>query len=59
MWVLEDRTPKRISVKVGISDGNYTEILSGDLKEGDAVIVESIGGAKKSDSPVGSPGMFK
>ena len=59
VWVLVDKTPKRVSVKVGISDGNYTEILSGDLKEGDAVIVESIGAAKKSDSPVGSPGMFK
>jgi len=59
VWVLEDKTPKRLSVKAGISDGNYTEILSGDLKEGDAVIVESIGAAKKSDTPVGSPGMFK
>jgi hypothetical protein len=46
-------------VTSGISDGNYTEILSGDLKEGDAVIVESIGVAKKSDTPIGSPGMFK
>jgi HlyD family secretion protein len=59
VWVLLDKTPKRVSVKLGISDGNYTEILSGDLKEGDAVIVESIGGAKKGDAPVGSPGMFK
>jgi HlyD family secretion protein len=59
VWVLEDRKPKRVGVKTGISDGNYTEILSGDLKEGDEVIVDSIGGAKKSDTPAGSPGMFK
>jgi len=59
VWVLEDKTPKRVAVKAGISDGNYTEVLSGDLKEGDGVIVESIGGAKKSDGPVGGPGMFK
>ena len=42
----------------GIGDGSYTEVVSGELKEGDAVIVESIGGTKKSDTPV-SPGMFK
>ena len=58
VWVLENDKPKRIKVTSGIGDGNYTEILSGDLKEGDAVIVESIGGTKKSDTPV-SPGMFK
>jgi len=59
VWVLADKKPKRVGVKTGISDGNYTEILSGDLKEGDAVIVESISGAKKSDTPVGGAGMFK
>ena len=58
VWVLENGKPKRIKATSGIGDGNYTEILSGDLKEGDAVIVESIGGTKKSDTPV-SPGMFK
>jgi len=58
VWVLENDKPKRIKVTSGIGDGNYTEILSGDFKEGDAVIVESIGGTKKSDTPV-SPGMFK
>jgi HlyD family secretion protein len=58
VWVLENDKPKRIKVTSGIGDGNYTEILSGDLKEGDAVIVESVGGTKKGDTPV-SPGMFK
>jgi HlyD family secretion protein len=59
VWVLENGKPKRTKVTSGISDGNYTEILSGDLKEGDAVIVESIGIVKKSDTPISSPGMFK
>lgn len=59
VWLLEDKKPKRVGVKAGISDGNYTEVLSGDLKEGDEVIVESIGGAKKSDTPVSGPGMFR
>jgi HlyD family secretion protein len=59
VWVLDNGKPKRTKVTSGISDGNYTEILSGDLKEGDGVIVESIGTAKKSDTPISSPGMFK
>jgi HlyD family secretion protein len=59
VWVLEDKKPKRVGVKSGISDGNYTEMLSGDLKEGDQVIVESLSGAKKSDTPVSGPGMFR
>ena len=58
VWVLENGKPKRIKVTTGIGDGSYTEVVSGELKEGDAVIVESIGGVKKSDTPV-SPGMFK
>jgi HlyD family secretion protein len=58
VWVLENGKPKRIKVTTGIGDGNYTELVSGELKEGDAVIVESIGGMKKSDTTV-RPGIFK
>jgi HlyD family secretion protein len=31
--------PKAVEVRTGITDGRFTEIVSGDLKEGDAVIV--------------------
>ncbi|MDA8162766.1 MAG: efflux RND transporter periplasmic adaptor subunit [Desulfobacteraceae bacterium] len=43
VWVL-DRAgkPKRVSVKVGITDGTYSEITSGEIKDGDRVIVESL-----------------
>lgn len=51
VWVLENKKPKRVLVAIGISDGNYTEILSGDLKEGAEIIVEATGGAKKSNAP--------
>jgi hypothetical protein len=45
---------------MGISDGNETAVLSGELKEGDAVIIEATGQAKKSVSPpVGGPGLFR
>jgi HlyD family secretion protein len=57
VWVLENMKPKRISVALGITDGNYTEILSGDVKEGYEVIVEATGGVKKTDTPpMGPPG---
>jgi len=56
VWVLEDGKPKRVSITPGISDGTYTEIVSGDLKEGQQVIVESL---KKTNTPTTSgPRMF-
>ncbi len=60
LWILDNDTPRRVQVTAGISDGNFTEILSGDMKEGDAVIIEAVGGAKKSGSAgVGGPGFIR
>lgn len=42
VWILENGKPKRVTVAVGISDGNYTELVSGGLKEGQALIVEAL-----------------
>ncbi len=56
VWILENNTPKRITVSTGISDGMHSELLSGDLKEGQEVIVESIG--KANDKPAAAPKMF-
>ena len=39
VWVLRDNRPIRVPIKTGISDGTYTEVVSGDLEEGDEVIV--------------------
>jgi HlyD family secretion protein len=57
VWVLLQGTPKRISITPGISDGNYTEIVSGDLQEGQQVIVESLKKSKTQTGPTG-PRMF-
>jgi HlyD family secretion protein len=40
LWVLKDGQPQALEVTPGISDGRMTEIASGDLSEGMAVIVE-------------------
>ncbi len=56
VWIIENEKPKRIRVNVGISDGSYTELISGGLKEGQEVIVESLI-KPKQQTPTG-PRMF-
>jgi len=42
VYCLENGKLRRLPVKIGMSDGTYTELLSGDLKEGQEVVVESL-----------------
>jgi HlyD family secretion protein len=56
VWVLENGKPKRVPLTPGVSDGNYTEVVSGDLKEGQPLIVEQLK-KNKSQTPSG-PRMF-
>ncbi|MEW6419153.1 MAG: efflux RND transporter periplasmic adaptor subunit [Nitrospirota bacterium] len=56
VWILEQERPKRVPVTIGISDGNYTELISGKINEGQEVIVESLTKAK-AQQPLG-PRMF-
>ncbi|WP_340689865.1 efflux RND transporter periplasmic adaptor subunit [Hydrogenobacter thermophilus] len=51
VWALRDNRPVRVPVKTGISDGTYTEVVAGDLKEGDKVIVGLGEERKKPASP--------
>jgi HlyD family secretion protein len=39
VWVLRDGSPVPVQVATGLDDDNYTEIIHGDLKPGDKVIV--------------------
>lgn len=39
LYVLRDEKPTPIAVRVGATDGSMTEIVSGDLKPGDQVII--------------------
>jgi HlyD family secretion protein len=39
IWVLHDGAPMSVSVVPGLDDDNFTEIIEGDLKPGDLVIV--------------------
>ncbi len=57
VWVLDGKTPRRLPLTLGISDGNQTAVLAGELKEGDAVIVEATGQPRKSPQS-GGPRFF-
>ena len=44
IWVLVDGVPNEVKVKIGLSDGARTEIKSGDLKDGEAVVTDETAG---------------
>ena len=51
VWVLAaEGKPAPVDITTGISDGSYTEVVSGGLKEGQEVIVESLAGNNKAAS---------
>ena len=56
VWIIDKGNPIAIKVKTGISDGSFTELVSGNLKEGTEVIIESISKAKSQFTP--PPRMF-
>jgi HlyD family secretion protein len=40
VWVLKDKKPQEVKVKLGVTDFNNTEVISG-LSEGDEVVVDT------------------
>lgn len=59
IWVLNKNRPKRIDIKAGASDDTVTEILSGQINEGDKIIVGSLSKNKnKNTQRRRGPGMF-
>jgi HlyD family secretion protein len=50
VWMLENDKPKQVQVTIGISDGSFTEVTSGDVKEGQEVIVESLAKNTKANN---------
>ncbi|HXU60638.1 MAG TPA: efflux RND transporter periplasmic adaptor subunit [Polyangia bacterium] len=41
VWVLRAGRPEMVPIRVGLSDGSTTEVVEGDLHEGDALIVDA------------------
>ena len=42
MWKLDGQHATPAIVKVGISDGSVTEVVSNDVKDGDKLVVEAM-----------------
>jgi HlyD family secretion protein len=52
VWVLNsENTPQPVTVQLGISDGTWTEVKSGDLHDGQPVITAAI---SKDDASAGA-----
>ncbi len=51
VWILENKRPRRVPVTISFSDGTYTELVAGNLKVGEPVIIEAL--AKPSSQAAG------
>ena len=56
VWILRKKRPQRIAIVNGVSDGNNTEILSGDINFGDKVITGFFEKHKRHGGGQQSPG---
>src|SRR5262245_42654871 len=56
VWVIgPDGKPAAVSLTLGLSDGAATEVLRGELREGQEIIVGSAGGTGRGAQPQGAP----
>src|SRR5438034_9947617 len=52
VWVIgPDGKPKAVAVRLGITDGTSTEVVSGDLHEGQEIIAGALGGTNQPNRP--------
>lgn len=58
IWILKNKKPTRINIKTGITDSDFTEIISNEIKEGDEVIIGKLDKKHKTDKMARPHGMF-
>jgi HlyD family secretion protein len=56
VWVLRGQQPAPVVIQPGISDGSVTEVVRGDLREGDAAITDTSGGPEAGSRSSGGGG---
>ena len=54
VYVLRGGEPESATLHTGLTDGTQTEVLDGDLKEGDPVVVDTSGSDAPAPAPTGS-----
>jgi HlyD family secretion protein len=55
VWLLRDGEPNAVSVVTGLDDGNFTEIVQGDLNAGDQIITAESGSQGSGQSGLPTP----
>ena len=56
VWIIgPDGKPAAVSLPLGLSDGAATEVLRGELREGQEIIVGSVGGTGRGAQPQSAP----
>jgi hypothetical protein len=50
-WLFIDKKLKPINLRLGVSDGTYTEILNGEIKEGQEVVTNMVTGLEPKTTP--------
>jgi HlyD family secretion protein len=57
VYVLRNGVPVPVQVELGLSDGSYTEVLKGDIADGDQVVIDAVApGAPSAPAGGGAPG---
>ncbi|MDY7233123.1 efflux RND transporter periplasmic adaptor subunit [Hyalangium rubrum] len=54
LYVLRDGSPTPVRVRLGVTDGSVTEVVSGELREGDQAITSQAGSAGATASTTGA-----
>ncbi len=49
IWIAKKGKPYRVNIETGVSDDTYTEIISGEVKDGDIVYTRNMGTNKKQN----------
>ena len=57
VYLLKEDKPVAVKVTTGLGDASFIELVEGDLKEGDQVIVEQTDGSKKKSAGMGGSPM--
>jgi HlyD family secretion protein len=55
VWILRDGAPLQAQIRIGVSDGTTTELVEGDVKEGDLLITEATGTGEGKGGPQQNP----
>jgi HlyD family secretion protein len=58
VWVMENENQRQVSVKLGLDDDAYTEVVEGALTAGDTVIVGGQPGSGSANSATVRPRLF-